>query len=103
MKNVKKFVLGMGASALCLCAVAFGHNSVSSSKDLWAENIEALTDDEYETYTTWTCSGTPITVQCSASCGVCGTTVSGAGTLSGTHKCWIKKDQVLPASPASPA
>lgn len=43
-------------------------------------NVEALANDE--SHTTWACDGSSKT-----RCEVCGTSVSGRGRLTGSHKC----------------
>ena len=55
-----------------------------SMPELMRANLEALTSTE-SVITTWNCVG-GIGV-CSASCGKCGTTVRGKGTLTGIHNC----------------
>lgn len=88
MKNVKKIVLGMGTSALCLCAVAIGHKAVDFNygEGLLSENIEALTAKEIVVKTTWTCDGKSAS-DCSQSCS-CGARINGTGALSGDHTCY---------------
>lgn len=93
MNNVRKFVFGLGASALCMCVAVVGHNSAGSntSDGLLAENIEALTLEEYDVETTWNCTGVPIISECRQKCGVCGSELNGKGSSTGSHKCSIKK------------
>ena len=55
-----------------------------SMPELMKANLEALTSTE-SVITTWNCVG--VMGVCNASCGKCGTTVRGKGTLTGIHKC----------------
>lgn len=96
MKNLKKRILGLtaGMAALCACAIAASHSHVGSNLDnnLLTANLEALTEEaEFHASTSWNCSGTPVAAQCNAKCGVCGSTVSGCGELTGTHNCNISR------------
>lgn len=59
---------------------------------LMAENVEALSETEYATETTWSCSNVPLAASCAAKCAVCGTSINGHGTLTGSHKCNIITD-----------
>ena len=55
-----------------------------SMPELMKANLEALTSSE-NSITTWNCTG--MFGVCTASCGVCGTTMNGKGKLTGMHKC----------------
>lgn len=88
MKNLKKIVLGMGASALFASAAIIGHHSAGSNtgNSLLAENIEALTAKEIVTTTSWNCSAESVN-ECGAQCTICGASVKGSGSLNGEHRC----------------
>lgn len=82
---MKKLVI-ISAALVCAIAVYFTVNagsSKNSSNYLMNQNIEALARGE--TSTTWNCVNNA--GNCSASCGACGTSVSGKGDLTGTHRC----------------
>lgn len=93
MRKMIKVGLGMCFCVFCAFAVVAticGSNQ-KCNDDLWTENVEALTESEFMTKTTWSCSGMPITASCSITCGVCGTSTNGNGTLRGYHECNVKK------------
>lgn len=93
MNKTKKNMIGICAGAFCIC-VAFAQSFSSdenAGEDLWVENVEALTNSEFNTQTTWRCSGLPITVTCKIKCGVCGTGTEGAGILEGKHSCNVSR------------
>lgn len=94
MKKIKKAVLVMGATILFAGSLSIGQKvSASQNTDnILSENIEALTETEYETLTTWNCTGTPLSSVCEEECGVCGTKIHGNGKLTGEHKCKVIKD-----------
>ena len=81
----RKIFMACAALVVSVAAVlgveAYNYNSMPA---LTRANLEALTSTE-SVITTWNCVG-GIGV-CSASCGKCGTTVRGKGTLTGMHKC----------------
>lgn len=57
---------------------------LSKADDLFSANVEALARDE--AYTTWNCTGSPLKT-CAQTCGICGSSISGTGNLTGIHKC----------------
>lgn len=85
MKKVVFFVAGM----LIVTAVVLGQMFAPGSQmeklsDLALENVEALSVTE--TSTSWNCSSTTY-APCGVRCGVCGTSISGTGSLTGMHNC----------------
>lgn len=82
---MKKKLLLAGAVALMAAAAVTGYSAYSKSNvsDLLNANVEALARGE--SVTTWNCIGN--TGDCYASCGLCGTSVSGKGDLRGSHRC----------------
>ncbi|MBO5465203.1 MAG: hypothetical protein J5989_06915 [Alistipes sp.] len=69
------------SAAAVLGVKAYNYYSMSP---LMRANLDALTSPE-GAVTTWICVGS--FRHCSASCGVCGTTVQGKGKLTGMHRC----------------
>ena len=56
-----------------------------SSFSLLIDRIEASANAAGETTTSWRCVGR--SKKCEATCGECGTNVSGKGSLTGSHSC----------------
>lgn len=56
-----------------------------SSFSLLIDRIEASANAAGETTTSWRCVGS--SKKCEATCGECGTNVSGKGSLTGSHSC----------------
>ena len=82
---MKKKLIFAGAVVLMATAAVTGFaiSDQSNTFDLLNANVEALANGE--TATTWNCIGN--TGDCYASCGICGTSVSGKGDLRGSHRC----------------
>lgn len=82
---LKRKLFVITSCVICVIAVCFVGNATQqkTSNDLMIQNVEALSTEE--TSTTWNCINN--TGNCHASCGVCGTSVSGKGDLIGTHRC----------------
>lgn len=81
----KKLIIGFGAFAIAAIA-AFNININTNNSDLSTlslANVEALAQES--SITTWNCTGSMSA--CNLSCGQCGTSVSGRGHSSGSHKC----------------
>lgn len=79
---MKKKILLAGAVALMAAAVVTGFSAYNKTNvlNVLSANVEALANDE--SHTTWACDGSSKT-----RCEVCGTSVSGRGRLTGSHKC----------------
>lgn len=56
-----------------------------SSFNLLIDRIEASANAAGETTASWRCVGS--SKKCEATCGECGTNVSGKGSLTGSHSC----------------
>lgn len=88
---MKKNVIKTAFAAVCVVAAGMGgmkaYNTANQSEAdlLLAENVEALT--RAETNTSWSCVGD--NKKCKISCGMCGTSIKGRGTLNGSHSCGI--------------
>lgn len=82
---IKEKLIFAGAVVLMATAAVtrFAISDQSNTFDLLNANVEALANGE--TATTWNCIGN--TGDCYASCGICGTSVSGKGDLRGSHRC----------------
>ena len=82
---IKEKLIFAGAVVLMATAAVTGFaiSDRSNTFDLLNANVEALANGE--TATTWNCIGN--TGDCYASCGICGTSVSGKGDLRGSHRC----------------
>lgn len=82
---IKEKLIFAGAVVLMATAAVTGFaiSDQSNTFDLLNANVEALANGE--TATTWNCIGN--TGDCYASCGICGTSVSGKGDLRGSHRC----------------
>ena len=82
---MKKKLIFAGVVVLMATAAVTGFaiSDRSNTFDLLNANVEALANGE--TATTWNCIGN--TGDCYASCGICGTSVSGKGDLRGSHRC----------------
>lgn len=82
---IKEKLIFAGAVVLMVAAAVTGFaiSDQSNTFDLLNANVEALANGE--TATTWNCIGN--TGDCYASCGICGTSVSGKGDLRGSHRC----------------
>ena len=82
---IKEKLIFAGAVVLMVAAAVTGFaiSDRSNTFDLLNANVEALANGE--TATTWNCIGN--TGDCYASCGICGTSVSGKGDLRGSHRC----------------
>ena len=84
----KSILLAAGAVLLAAAVSAFVYvknENNNSLNELFEANVEVLTNDE-SSLTTWSCDGSAFK-HCSATCGKCGTTISGRGNLTGMHKC----------------
>ena len=80
----KKLIFAGAVVLMATAAVTgFAISDQSNTFDLLNANVEALANGE--TATTWNCIGN--TGDCYASCGICGTSVSGKGDLRGSHRC----------------
>lgn len=79
---MKKKLLLAGAVALMAAAVVTGFSAYNKTNvlNVLSANVEALANDE--SHTTWACDGSS-----KMRCEVCGTSVSGRGRLTGSHKC----------------
>ena len=82
---IKEKLIFAGVVVLMATAAVTGFaiSDQSNTFDLLNANVEALANGE--TATTWNCIGN--TGDCYASCGICGTSVSGKGDLRGSHRC----------------
>ena len=82
----KRLFFSALSAAVVLTAGYCGYRHVvnSSEGDLFLANVEALSEGEFITDTSWHCSGDGV---CAAKCPQCGTTVGGTGKLKGEHHC----------------
>ena len=83
---MKRLLISAAAAAALVTGLVLGLHSMRNLDPILEANVEALTNGEGgSSTTTWNCSGSFRT--CSATCGICGTSVSGKGTLTGMHRC----------------
>lgn len=75
--------------------------SVQNGSDLLIKNVEALSEGDIISETTWQCSGKKKD-PCGAACGNCRAYVKGTGKLEGEHRCISAispSDPILPPPP----
>ena len=80
----KRFLIAASAIVAVSAGVFAYLNSESKADDFFEANVEALARDE--AYITWNCTGSPLKT-CAQTCGICGSSISGTGNLTGIHKC----------------
>ena len=82
---MKKKLFFAAVALVMSAATAVGYKAYDRGNisEFMMANIEALTQEE--SMTTWNCIGN--TGDCYASCGLCGTVVSGKGDLKESHSC----------------
>ena len=86
---MKKKTLKIIVAVSLVTVAAVGINTKivkeDSSFSLLIDRIEASANATGETTTSWRCVGS--SKKCEATCGECGTNVSGKGSLTGSHSC----------------
>ena len=87
MKKLVLIAAVVVMSAAAVSAFVYVNNGKNSMGELFNANVEALTAGENSSHTTWSCDGS-VLVSCHATCGLCGTTISASGNLTGMHRCY---------------
>ena len=83
---MKRLLISAAAAAVLVTGLVLGLHSMRNLDPLLEANVEALTNGEGgSSTTTWKWSGSFRT--CRATVGICGSSVSGKGTLTGMHRC----------------